>query len=110
MIIYANIRKSKVKLKPKQEREEYTAWLEKHQTPIVTKRKQFNLSSYKLSPAPGRETVRYPSLNTGECGATKASPKVYTGTKVLGIATMHKSNAVPVFNSEEAVQISNMRR
>ena len=110
MIIYANIRKSKVKLKPKQEREEYATWLEKHQTPIVTKRKQFNLSSYKLSPAPGRETVRYPSLNTGEGLATKAAPKVYTGTKVLGIATLHKSNAVPVFSSQEAVEISNMRR
>ena len=110
MIIYANIRKSKVKLKPKQEREEYAAWLEKHQTPIVSKRKQFNLSSYKLSPAPGRETVHYPSLNTGEGLATKAAPKVYTGTKVLGIATMHKSNAVPVFNNEEAVEISSMRR
>ena len=110
MIIYANIRKSKVKLKPKQEREEYAAWLEKHQTPIVKKRKQFNLSSYKLSPAPGRETVRYPSLNTGESGATKAAPKVYTGDKMLGIATLHKSNAVPVFNSQEAVDISSMRR
>jgi len=28
----------------------------------------------------------------------------------MGIATMHKSNAVPVFNSEEAVAISSMRR
>jgi hypothetical protein len=110
MIIYANIRKSKVKLKPKQEREEYEAWLEKHKTPVVSKRKQFNLSSYKLSPAPGRETVRYPSLNTTGGTATKSAPKVYTGTKVMGIATMHKSNAVPVFNSEEAVEISKMRR
>lgn len=110
MIVYANIRKSKVKLKPKQEREEYAAWLEKHQTP-VTKRKQFKPTfTYKLSAPPGRETVHYPSLSTGENGATKAAPKVYTGTKVMGIATMHKSNAVPVFNSEEAVEISSMRR
>jgi hypothetical protein len=36
--------------------------------------------------------------------------KVYTGTKVLGIATMHKSNAVPVFAAEDAVEISRMRR
>ncbi len=57
-----------------------------------------------------RETPHYPSLNTGNVAATKASPKVYTGTKVMGIATMHKSNAVPVFNSEEAVEISKMRR
>jgi hypothetical protein len=57
-----------------------------------------------------RETPHYPSLNTGNVGATKATPKVYTGDKVLGIATLHKSNAVPVFNSEEAVDISKMRR
>jgi hypothetical protein len=36
--------------------------------------------------------------------------KQYTGTKVKGIATMHKSNAVPVFSDEEAVEISKMRR
>lgn len=57
-----------------------------------------------------RETPHYPSLNTGNVAATKAEPKVYTGTKVLGIATLHKSNAVPVFNNTEAVEISKMRR
>lgn len=55
---------------------------------------------------------RIPSLNSGldMAPATKAAPKVYTGTKVKGIATMHKSNAVPVFSDEEAVDISKMRR
>ena len=57
-----------------------------------------------------RETPYYPSLNTGENGATKAPAKVYTGDKMIGIATLHKSNAVPVFNNEEAVEISKMRR
>ena len=110
MLIYANIRKSKVKLKPKKEREEYAVWLEKHQAPVV-KRKVFKPTfTYKLSPAPGRETVRYPSLNTGIGHATKAPAKVYTGTKMMGIATMHKSNAVPIFSDEEAIEISKMRR
>lgn len=55
---------------------------------------------------------RIPSLNGGKdmSPATIAPPKVYTGTKVKGIATMHKSNAVPVFSDEEAVEISKMRR
>lgn len=44
----------------------------------------------------------------GPC--TKAPEKVYTGTKVKGIGTMHKSNAVPIFSDEEAVAISSMRR
>jgi hypothetical protein len=55
---------------------------------------------------------RIPSLNGGTdmSPATLAPAKVYTGTKVKGIATMHKSNAVPVFSDEEAVEISKMRR
>lgn len=53
---------------------------------------------------------KIPSLNSGVGVATLAPPKVYTGTKVKGIATMHKSNAVPVFSDEEAVEISRMRR
>ena len=58
---------------------------------------------------PARDTRQYPSVDTGGFAA-KAQPKVYTGTKVKGIATMHKSNAVPVFSDEEAVDISKMRR
>jgi hypothetical protein len=66
--------------------------------------------SYKLSTPVGRSnTHNIPSLVTP--GASTASiHKVYTGTKVKGIATMHKSNAVPVFSDEEAVEISRMRR
>jgi hypothetical protein len=36
--------------------------------------------------------------------------KVYTGDKLLGIATMHKSNMVPVFKAEDAADIASMRR
>lgn len=66
---------------------------------------------YKLDPPPGRSTSNIPSLNTGEVGVAtyKASPQ-YTGTKVKGIGTMHKSNAVPIFSDEEAIAISTMRR
>lgn len=67
--------------------------------------------SYNLSAPPGRETVRHQSLDTGHTGAvrTKDIPQ-YTGTKIKGIGTMHKSNAVPIFSDEEAVAIANMRR
>lgn len=62
------------------------------------------------SPPPGRESVKIASLpfTAGPC--TKPEQKVYTGTKVKGIGTMHKSNAVPIFSDEEAVEISKMRR
>ena len=111
MIIYGYIRKSKQKKAPRAVREQYEQWLASHQKPSKVIHTTSNkLTGYKLSAPPGRETERYPSLNTGRGVATKAPPKVYTGTKVMGIATMHKSNAVPVFNSEEAVDISKMRR
>ena len=64
---------------------------------------------YKLTVPPERSTRHIPSRDTGG-NATLAPAKVYTGTKVKGIATMHKSNAVPVFSDEEAVEISRMRR
>ncbi len=57
-----------------------------------------------------RETPKIDSLpfTAGPC--TKAPDKVYTGTMIKGIGTMHKSNAVPIFSDEEAVAISKMRR
>ena len=68
---------------------------------------QYNLSS----PTDRASTRHIPSLDTGHTGAvrTKDIPK-YTGTKILGIGTMHKSNAVPVFSQEEAHDIATMRR
>lgn len=66
--------------------------------------------SYKLSAPAGRETKHIPSRNTGDgIGNTKQIPQ-YTGTKIIGIGTMHKSNAVPIFSDQEAQDISRMRR
>lgn len=36
--------------------------------------------------------------------------KLYTGTLVKGISTMHKSNAVPIIDEQEAKDHSSMRR
>ena len=66
--------------------------------------------SYTLSVPAGRSTAHIKSLGQDSGVATLAQPKVYTGTKVKGIATMHKSNAVPVFSDEQAIDISKMRR
>lgn len=67
--------------------------------------------TYQLTAPVGRETRRIESRDTGHSGAvrTRDIPQ-YTGTKILGIGTMHKSNAVPVFSDEEAVAIATMRR
>ena len=67
-------------------------------------------SSYSLTIPEGRNTTAHiKSVDTGG-NATLKPAKIYTGTKVKGIATMHKSNAVPVFSDEEAVDIARMRR
>jgi hypothetical protein len=67
-------------------------------------------SSYSLKIPEGRNTTAHiKSVDTGGNAVLKPSP-VYTGTMVKGIATMHKSNAVPVFSDEQAVDISKMRR
>jgi hypothetical protein len=58
-----------------------------------------------------RETPKYPSLGNGIGVATKKQPHVYTGDLICGIATMHKSNAVPVMRgTNEAKDIAQMRR
>lgn len=57
------------------------------------------------------ETKQYPSYTpviTKKGRGTKREPKQYTGNYVIGIATMHKSNAVPVTNKEYAKDISKM--
>jgi hypothetical protein len=68
-------------------------------------------SGYSLKIPEGRNTTAHiKSVDTGLANASlKESPK-YTGTKVKGIGTMHKSNAVPIFSDEEAQDIAKMRR
>ena len=66
---------------------------------------------YKLSAPVGRSTSSHiPSRNTGEGIASSKPAQQYTGTKMKGIGTMHKSNSVPIFSDEEAVAIATMRR
>ena len=59
-----------------------------------------------------RETPEYPSVSVAPSADSCSKPTrtEYTGTLVKGIATMHKSNAVPIINDQEAKDISNMRR
>ena len=69
------------------------------------------MKSYTLSYPPGREPKQHiPSRDTGVAMAARAEDKVYTGTAMLGIAQMPKSNAVPVFDQQSIIDISRMRR
>ena len=67
--------------------------------------------SYSLATPVGRTNTHHiKSLDSGGGVAALAPAKVYTGDKIKGIGTMHKSNAVPIFSDEQAVAIANMRR
>jgi hypothetical protein len=67
---------------------------------------------YKLTTPAGRPSGHaIPSRADSVLGpvSSKVIPQ-YTGTKMIGVGTMHKSNAVPIFSSEEAHDIATMRR
>jgi len=66
--------------------------------------------TYSLSAPAGRTTSTHIPSRVTAGGSTAPVHKVYTGTKILGIGTMHKSNAVPIFSDEQAQDIAKMRR
>ena len=66
--------------------------------------------TYNLSAPAGRGNTNHIPSKVTAGGSTAPVHKVYTGTKILGIGTMHKSNAVPIFSDEEAQDIARMRR
>ena len=66
--------------------------------------------TYNLSIPEGRSTSHIKSIGQSSGVAVLKPAPVYTGTKIKGIGTMHKSNAVPIFSDEEAVAIATMRR
>ena len=66
--------------------------------------------SYKLTTPAGRTNTRHiPSVNTGG-NAALAPAKVYTGSEMIGIGQLHKSNAIPIFKKSDAEDLAKMRR
>lgn len=60
---------------------------------------------------PGAEDFKkHNSKDTGLAVAVKKHTNVYTGSNIVGIGTLHKSNAVPIFSEEHAVDLATMRR
>lgn len=99
---------SEQKQKAVQLQKDWEDMMKKYETKPVRKLER---KVYKSPVAVRREVPRYPSVDTGG-NATKPinHDKVYTGDKMIGIAVMHKSNSVPVFSSDDAKEISKMRR
>jgi hypothetical protein len=110
MIIHSHVKKRKPRKPNAAQRQLAAEWDEIVKKYEPKKPVKYKAVTWQPTKSYVRETPHISSLSTAGGSATKADPKVYTGTKVMGIATLHKSNAVPVFNSEEAVEISRMRR
>ena len=60
------------------------------------------------STSPGTNNATAASWLRSDC-PLKPSP-TYSGTEMIGVSQMHKSNMVPVFSDEEIKDISKMRR
>jgi hypothetical protein len=66
---------------------------------------------YKMPTIPEGRQVKGVSLDTGVKGAvTVKRTQHYTGTKIIGIAQMAKSNAIPIYNPDHIEEIARMRR
>jgi len=118
MILYTNNtspKKIKKQIKNRQAKKqaEYDLWLkslDKYKPNFSNKKVNIN-NTLKPSKKYIRETPVYPSLESSGGVATKpVKGNVYTGEKMKGIGTLHKSNAVPIFTDEEARDQANMRR
>ena len=66
---------------------------------------------YNLTGATDRAgTAHIPSLGTGGGVAALAPAKMYTGSEMIGIGQLHKSNAIPIFKKSDAEDLAKMRR
>lgn len=113
MLIYTYQKSKKKKKINSKQRELINSWndiLEKHKPKKSIKKDNNSTLSYKLTAPAGRETKSYPSVNTGYYDTFKKEIPTYTGDKMKGIGTLHKSNAVPIFSDEEARDQAAMRR
>ena len=55
-----------------------------------------------------RTTPEYKSLESSVHSTRKKEPIRYTGSFIIGIATCHKSNAIPITNQQQAIEIARM--
>ena len=81
--------------------------------PKETKPKR-SLAQSGSAPALGAGGRKFESYNSDQVfydpSMAKKEENVYTGTEIIGIGQMHKSNAVPIRRKDDAKSIANMRR
>ena len=106
----AKSKKRKPNAKQRELRADWEALLKKYTTKTIVTPKQSLSDVYSLGRPACRETPKFPSLPFTGAPCVKKENPVYTGTAIKGIGTMHKSNAVPIFSDEQAIEIATMRR
>ncbi len=109
-IIYTNqkSKKRKPNAKQRQLQADWEALLKKYEP---KKKLSTSVKAYTPPKPYVRETPKYPSLESGMGSCTKpVHGKVYTGSTMIGIGTLHKSNAVPIFSEDDAREQARMRR
>lgn len=74
------------------------------------KKPAFRAMEASSGPVRRDEGQVYKSAPITSVQTSLAPERRYTGTFVKGIATMHKSNAVPIIDQSQATEISQMRR
>ena len=107
---YSSKKKTSKSKKLEVAKENHEAWLKKMgvgKSTLPTNKKGERVGLYDIPDY--RTGPRVTSDQVAGHGAAREE-KRYTGTLIKGIATMHKSNAVPIMNKQEAIDVSNMRR
>lgn len=100
---------------PKEPFEQFLEWIYGKGKKDKTKKKDGSEYKAPITKKAIREEIKMDSIvskpganSMNEC-ALKPIQK-YSGDKIIGISTMHKSNLVPVFSEQDAIDISKMRR
>ena len=80
----------------------------------VESAKQRSVAQSGSASALGAEGQRFKSSRSDQCfydpSMAKKEEMVYTGTEIIGIAQMHKSNAIPIRDKKAAEEVAKMRR
>ena len=108
-------KKKKPNAKQARANAEHEKWLRKrgvHPEQLEAKKKKNANVSILSVPDYSSDRPTIPTSDVIPGGSTAQKERlVYSGERrLLGIATMHKSNMVPVFDSKDAKDIAKMRR
>lgn len=87
-------------------KEEHAKWLKSMRVKDKKSDYRYDIPNYRENASPIKTS------DTICSNGTKKDSKVYTGNEIAGIATMHKSNAVPIRKDDKqgAIDVANMRR